>query len=459
MRRVLISVFWFAAAATAAIDGTWKASTDGPSGPIEWTFVFKVDGAKLSGETITHHDGKFPIQDGKVDGDSLSFTVTVNMHGADMTMSCKGKVSADTIQLSSEMAGHHFEWKGKRQPAAQTARPAVLGTVRDFGVGGFEIGVKTDKGIIAYVKFGPETDIVMAPPGERDLKKAKAAKVTDISAGDRVLISFVPEMDEARRIVVIPASEIVRRNEAERLDWQKRGIWGAATATNGKEITLKMQTPAGAQTAKVIITNKTKIRRYAPDTVKFSDARATSIAEIAAGDQVRARGPKSRDGLSMTADEVVFGTFLTATGTITAVNPKTKEITIQNLATKKPLTVRLIDDSQLKLLPGMKTMFSHKSAGGGPPDLRGGDIMAQVLERLPQGTIDDLKVGGAVVASSTKGTKSDAVTAILLIGNAEMVLQMIQSQGAPNVSGMPAGMSNMHGMIGPGGLTLPGMVP
>src|SRR5207247_1101567 len=88
MKRILISILLFAAAAIAAdIDGTWKASTDGPNGPMEWTFVFKADGAKLTGETITHHgDRKFPIQDGKVEGDNLSFTVTVNMHGSDMQM-------------------------------------------------------------------------------------------------------------------------------------------------------------------------------------------------------------------------------------------------------------------------------------------------------------------------------------------------------------------------------------
>jgi hypothetical protein len=76
----------------------------------------------------------------------------------------------------------------------------------------------------------------------------------------------------------------------------------------------------------VTVTEKTRIRRYTPDSVKFSDATASSIGEIAAGDQVRARGLKSEDGATLAAEEVVFGTFLTRLGPITAIHREAGEI-------------------------------------------------------------------------------------------------------------------------------------
>ena len=71
--------------------------------------------------------------------------------------------------------------------------------------------------------------------------------------------------------------------------------------------------------------------------MKFAEARSSKLAEIGVGDQVRARGVKSEDGLKVTAEDVVFGTFVTKAGTITAVNAETSEITVKDLANNKPL--------------------------------------------------------------------------------------------------------------------------
>ena len=103
-----------------------------------------------------------------------------------------------------------------------------------------------------------------------------------------------------------------------------------------------------------IITPKTRFRRYAPDSVTFTQATSSSIGEVATGDQIRARGQTTGDGLKMTADEVVFGTFWTKGGQITEIDPHTGEITIQEVGTKKPLVVKLTAESKLKMLPNMK---------------------------------------------------------------------------------------------------------
>jgi hypothetical protein len=338
---------------------------------------------------------------------------------------------------------------------AQTSK-TMLGTVTEFKPASFEMGIKSDAGEITFFPFGTETTVMQIPPGERDLGKATPAAVTNILAGDRVMVSFVAGMPEARRIVLISSRDIAKRNEAEKLNWKTRGISGIATSQKGGELTVEIRTPQGAHTAVVTITEKTKVRRYAPDSVKFSDAISSTISEIAAGDQIRARGLKSEDGATVLAEEVVFGTFLTRMGPITSINRETGEIQIQEVTTKKPLTIRLIAASQLKLMPDMRAMLASRPADHAAPAQF--DIQS-TMERLPVATIEDLKMGGAVIVTSTKGARSDAVTAILLLANADFLVRMAQAPSSGGESGMDA-INRLHGgmLSGPTGISLPTML-
>jgi hypothetical protein len=361
--------------------------------------------------------------------------------------------------------------------AAEAATPkAISGTVTEFKVSSLEFGVKTDSGEDVFFTVGPDTEVVQIPPGERDLTQAKPAKVTDIGRGDRILVSFVTGLADARRIVWISATDIAQRNAAERLDWQKRGISGTVASKDGNEITLEIRTPQGVETTTLTVTGKTAIRRYAPDSVSFTDAQPSSIAEISKGDQVRSRGARSEDGRKVAAEDVVFGTFLTKMGPITAVDPEGRTIRIQDLATQETLTVKLTANSQLKILPDMKTMFvAMLTAGGGPhatpgaahdagvaqPAGSGFDI-AKVIGQLPVGKIEDLKPGSTVIVTSTAGAKSDEVSAILLMANADGLIQMarMQAKGGEGMSATEA-ISSLHGgmLAGSGGLSIPTIIP
>ena len=77
MKR-LLAVFAFSALAALAADitGTWKATADFGNGPMERTFTFKQDGNKVTGETTSSMMGKSAITDGKVEGDTVTFTIT-----------------------------------------------------------------------------------------------------------------------------------------------------------------------------------------------------------------------------------------------------------------------------------------------------------------------------------------------------------------------------------------------
>jgi hypothetical protein len=349
------------------------------------------------------------------------------------------------------------------------AQRSIIGTVTGFKVSSLEIGLRLDNGDTADVAISDDTDVLQVQPGERDLSKAKKVRVTDLSLNDRVLVTFVEGMPEARRIVVISASDISKRNEAERLDWQKRGVNGTVTAVHGEEITIKTGAVQGPAEITVVVTPKSMVRRYAPDSVKFADARSSTMAEIAVGDQVRTRGDRSADGTRLTAEDLVFGTFRSAIGTITAIDAKARKITIADLVTKKPLTIRVTDDTQIKELPDFRELFKngHRApATGSSPvteavsDPRKLDVV-KLIEMLPLTKFEKLKAGGAVMVSSTRGSSGDEVTATRIISNVNYLIEAAEAEAAERGISAVEVISGMHGgaMGGSGGLRLPAIVP
>jgi hypothetical protein len=110
----LLAIFALTASA-ADISGSWKGTADAGNGPIERTFVFKVSGNTLTGETTSEMLGKSTITDGKVDGNNLSFTIKANFQGNDVVLTYKGTVSGDTMKLTSQFPdGPTIEWAVKK---------------------------------------------------------------------------------------------------------------------------------------------------------------------------------------------------------------------------------------------------------------------------------------------------------------------------------------------------------
>src|SRR5260370_38415548 len=118
-------------------------------------------------------------------------------------------------------------------------------------------------------------------------------------------------------------SDVEARQQHDREDWQKRGLGGLVHAVEpaSGSITISISGFSGNKTVIVHTSKATVIRRYAPDSVKFDEARLTTLQEIKRGDQVRARGNRSDEGSELTADEMVYGTLRNVLGTISSGDP------------------------------------------------------------------------------------------------------------------------------------------
>ncbi len=336
--------------------------------------------------------------------------------------------------------------------AQQPAQVRTLGVVTKIDAAGMTI--KADDGQEVALKFSPRVSFRRVPPGETDVAKATTIAVTDIAAGDRAIAVGRPGDDKiivATLVVAMSKADIASRQSNEMADWQKRGIIGIVAMTQSGEIAVDVRGPGGTKRVMITPAPNAVIRRYTPESIKFQDAKASTLAEIKNGDQVRARGDRTDDGAKMTADEIVSGTFKELAATIVSIDAAEKVMRVTDLATKKPVVIKITADSNLrKLPPQMAQMLAAQAhppedggRGAGAPQGRGGDgrgpggaggpggpgggrgrgdrDLGAQLDRSPTMTLADLKNGDAIIVLSTVGV-NDQLNVITMLAGVEPIL-------------------------------------
>jgi exosome complex RNA-binding protein Csl4 len=352
-----------------------------------------------------------------------------------------------------------------QQTPAQTPLTQKVGAVKS--INGNALVLTADGGTEVSVTVADNAKIVQVAPGEKDLKSATPIALTDLQVGDRVLVR-VRASDDAKAmtavwVIAMKRTDLEAKKTQDREDWQKRGIGGLVSAVDPATgtITISTGTGATAKTVAIHTTKSTVLRRYAPDSVQFDDAKPAALDQIKPGDQVRARGTKSADGGEFAADELVSGTFRNLAGIITAVDASAQTISLTDLISKKPVVVKITAQSQLrKISPQMAQVIAIRlkggaagagaaggsagasgAAGGGAANggqRSGGGAGAgagagngagggrgdfqQIVNRLPASTLGDFQKGDAVMVVSTQGTDAGGVTAITMLGGVEPIL-------------------------------------
>jgi hypothetical protein len=344
---------------------------------------------------------------------------------------------------------------------AQDAAPKpIYATVMKIDAGAKDIVVKADNGGEVAVTLAAKHSLRKIALGETDLRKAATIELTDIAVGDRVMVRGIQSEDQkmmtASLILVMSSSDVAKKQDEERADWDKRGVNGIVTAVSPESVTLNVRTLAGAKSIAVIPEAKAIVRRYTTDSVKFSDAKESTLADIKVGDQVRARGDKADDGSKLRAEEIVSGTFKTIAATVVSIDTAASQVTVKDLDSKKTLVVKVSADSNMKRLsdPIAQTIARRvhpdayaggrgggRGEGGGPPGEagggmrgggggRGGDLQ-QMLDKQPAVTLAELKVGEPIVISSAVGAATDHIMAITMLAGVEPILR---SPGKPEMS-------------------------
>jgi uncharacterized protein DUF5666 len=242
--------------------------------------------------------------------------------------------------------------------AQAAAGSRMVGTVKS--VSGSSVVVTLDNGADSTVTFADSARIVRATPGQTDLKSALPIQVSDIQVGDRLSARVQPGDNNAlvaSSALVMAKSEIAQKQQREREEW-RGGVGGLVKAVDASAGTITIPNSlAGAGKQIVIhVSAQTEIRRYSPDSVKFEDAKLSALDQLKVGDQVRARGTKNEDGSEFTAQAIVSGSFREMAATVVSTDAANNRVTVADLATKKPVTIKVGPDSMLRRLPQMMAM-------------------------------------------------------------------------------------------------------
>jgi hypothetical protein len=89
----------------ADVTGTWTASFETQIGVQSYTFELKADGTTLTGMAKSAN-GEYAIEEGKVDGNAVSFVENMNYQGMPLKMTYTGNVVSDNeIQFTRDVAG------------------------------------------------------------------------------------------------------------------------------------------------------------------------------------------------------------------------------------------------------------------------------------------------------------------------------------------------------------------
>jgi hypothetical protein len=367
---------------------------------------------------------------------------------------------------------------------AQGGDPSItanwaIGEVKVIDAPARNLIIKTDAGSLVIVTLADTTEYLRLAPGEKTLTNAAKITFTEVGEGDRVWARGKVADDHksvpAAKLIVMNKVDLAKKQEEERAEWKKRGIVGIITALKPetKEMTVSIRSLAGQQAIVVPVSEKVEMKRYAPDSIKFADAKLAKFEEVKVGDQVRALGDKSPDGTAFTAEKVVTGSFRMVSGVVTAVDAATGEIKINDSQTKQPLTIVVKQDAVLRRFPPANEMMGLMMAmrggqgagapggqapgqaaakpqpagapgggpgGPGPGGMRGGGgpNVQDMIERLPVIGIADMKVGDTIIVSSTKGADPARLTAISLISGADTLLTMLAAREAAPAGGRAA---------------------
>ncbi len=374
-----------------------------------------------------------------------------------------------SLALLTPSHARFFPEESTQQSVPQSPVAKQAGVIK--AINGNTITLTTDAGADVSVQILSNAKMVRVAPGQTDLKSAAPIQLADLQVGDRVLVRGQASSDAksftAAGLIAMSRSDVEAKQQHDREDWQKRGIGGLVTAVDPstETITISVVAIAGTKTITIHTTKSTILRRYAPGSIQFDDAKTAPLEQIRPGDQLRARGKRGVDGNEFAAEEVVSGSFRNIAGTINSIDTNSNTMNVLDLITKKPFTVKITDQSQVRKLPpevaqriayrlkgagaaspngaavangagagGAATSASSDSAspngngqhsGGAAGNGRPGGGQAdfqQIVNRTPPVTIADLKKDDAVMIVATEGAAPGQVTAITVLGGVEPIL-------------------------------------
>jgi hypothetical protein len=384
--------------------------------------------------------------------------------------------------------------------ATRVAQQHLIGEVTAIDHAARLITIKTDAGASVAVTVNPQTTYRRMPPGQTSLAQAETITSADMKVGDRVLVPSGASLaagTAARQVIVMAREAVAARRDQQREDWRTRGVNGRVLTVDAakKEITMEQRTRDSVQTLTIVATNNSRIRRFAPGSLRPDDAVAGNFGDIRVGDQIRVLG--SRQEFRVTAEEIISGSVARILGTLERVDLARNEVVVKDTQTGKSTVISLLPATTLRRVPAdfADTMRQgqqrrgenanltdaqreaqreqraarrreRENPGAGATPQQGGQAGAQaggqnpagaqrsggrnpqqMFENFPVITAAELKKGDAIMVVGTAGSDARVAAATVVTGSAE-ILELLQRRSGGRPQGMSPGLPS--GVMGGG---------
>ena len=102
------------AASAADVAGNWRGTVSTPKGDYPIGISLNVDAGHLQGTLLGTDGTPFKIENGKIEGSNITFSVTLNYPGKSIARTYKGILSGDEIKFSVDSSGQISEFVVRR---------------------------------------------------------------------------------------------------------------------------------------------------------------------------------------------------------------------------------------------------------------------------------------------------------------------------------------------------------
>ena len=308
--------------------------------------------------------------------------------------------------------------------------------------------LRDGSGAIWAVQLAPDASVLLVEPGAKDLAGAVPVPTASLKPGDRLLVRG--ELDQSVRaalatsLIVMSKDAVEAAKAREQAEWRAKSLAGTVVSVDAASASAVLRAADGAATRewKVAFPADALLLRYADDSIRFADARPAKLADVRPGDQMRLLGEREPEAGTAIARKVLFGSFRTLGGEITRVDPEHGIVTLRDVQSRKPVTLKINGGASLRGMaafpggvsarPGMGMRMGlgmgmrggEGPGNGGPrrPDLQ------QMLDRLPALTLADLKPGDAVIVSAGRTSGPQPWSVVSLVSGVDALLRAPAAQ-------------------------------
>lgn len=380
-------------------------------------------------------------------------------------------------------------------PAGAQTQQRLVGDVTAVDATAHTITVRSDAGETVTLTTSEQTTYTRLPPGETALSKGERVTFAEVRVGDRLLAPGVSAAGGSAARLILMARAAggaggAGQNAGRRLNGRVVSVDAAK-----KLIVVQTRGREGQESVTVDASAATRVQRYAPDSMRPADAVASSLADVHAGDSVRATGVRSADGATFKAEEVLAGAFARFVGTVASVDAQRNELVVKTDDGKNVSLSFGARSSLRRITPEFEQTLAKQRAeaaqrreqrraerqqqggqaqgeggarregeggrqrqggqrgdgqgrgegGGQRRGGPGGGNFQQMFESLPAVTLAELKKGDTVVLTVTPGADASRATVVSLVtGESETIRAMQQfqrgggdGQRGPNSPGLP----------------------